>query len=138
MHGNHFLPVFGQVFLTFVVWIWMYITRLGTMYRKKIAPQSLAIGDNDFLKEVVNPSDNFENLFELPVLFYVLALTLYVTQSMDEFYFYSAWFFVLTRAVHSLIHCTSNRITLRFSAYIFGAITLWVMWFRFAVHYMAR
>jgi len=33
---------------------------------------------------VSNPSDNLKNLFEIPVLFYALALYLFVTGQVDE------------------------------------------------------
>jgi hypothetical protein len=41
--------------------------------------------------EVSNPSDNLKNLFEHPVLLYVLALYLFVTNQVDAAYVSAAW-----------------------------------------------
>lgn len=130
-----FLPVCAQVCLTFGVWIWLYVTRVGTMKRKRIHPQVLADEKRaqELLKDVVNPSDNFENLFELPVLFYVAALLIFVTGLTDGPYILGAWAFVALRALHSLIHCTYNKIMHRFYAYLASSLVLWVMWIRVAI-----
>jgi hypothetical protein len=60
----------------------MYIRRIGFIRSNNISPKDLAIpGALAQLSppEVSNPSDNLKNLFEIPVLFYALALYLFVT-----------------------------------------------------------
>lgn len=128
------LPVCGQVLLTLLVWIVLYITRVGTMKRKRIHPQVLADESQSqiLLKEVVNPSDNFENLFELPVLFYVVAVIISTNGVTDLTYVVLAWGFVGFRAIHSLIHCSYNKIMHRFYAYLVSSLILWGMWARLA------
>jgi hypothetical protein len=54
---------------------------------------------------VSNPSDNFKNLFEIPVIFYALALVLFVTGQVDAAYVTAAWVFAAFRALHSAVHC---------------------------------
>jgi hypothetical protein len=44
-----------------------------------------------------------------------------------------AWIFVTARAVHSLVHCTINVITLRFGAYFISCLALFGMWARFGL-----
>jgi hypothetical protein len=124
------VPLFAQVLLTLVVWAWMIIARLSTILRSRINPQKLA--DEAFsqtlLKEVVNPSDNVENLFELPVLFYVAMIVLFITNGVNQGFYYEAWAFVFFRALHSWVHCTSNRILPRFSMYVFSSVALCSIW----------
>ena len=67
---------------------------------------------------VNNPSENFKNLFEIPVLFYALALYLFATSQVDGAYLTAAWIFVAFRALHSLVHCTVNIVNLRFFMYL--------------------
>ena len=83
-------------------------------------------------EHVQYPANNFKNLFELPVLFYVICLYLYVTGSADTAYLLAAWAFVALRAVHSLIQCTTNIVMHRFAAYMAGAAALWFMVLRAA------
>lgn len=78
-------------------------------------------------------SDNFMNLFEMPVLFYVLILSLYVTRQSSTFFVVAAWVFVATRYLHSYIHCTHNRVRSRGLVFIGSCILLFAMWITFAV-----
>jgi hypothetical protein len=83
--------------------------------------------------EVSNPSDNLKNLFEIPVLFYALALYLYVTQQVDALYVGAAWVFVVFRVLHSAVHCTVNVVMLRFWLYCVSTMAVWFMLFRAAL-----
>jgi hypothetical protein len=73
-------------------------------------------------------SNNFDNQFQLPVLFYVATLiTLFATATswVDVLL---AWVFVGTRYVHAAIHVTTNRLYQRFAAYCAGLAVLAVFW----------
>lgn len=129
------LPLLAQVGLTFAVWVWLYVTRLTEMAAKDIDPQQLAsrTAADALLTSSAAPANNFRNLFELPVLFYlavVLALVLFV---QDPLLVQFAWAFVALRALHSLIHCTYNRVMHRFIAYFASSLALLLMWVRLAV-----
>jgi hypothetical protein len=78
-------------------------------------------------EEVSYPSNNFKNLFELPVLFYGLCLYMYVTATAETPDVIAAWLFFGFRAVHSAIHCTVNIVMARFLAYSAAALALWFM-----------
>jgi len=126
-----FMPIFGQVALTLMVWVWLYVTRLSTMHKKKMDPEILREESGYVhLKEVVNPSDNFENLFEMPVLFFALGGFAILSGKTDPILGFGMWGFVWLRAIHSIIHCTYNRITHRFAAYFFSSLILWGLWIR--------
>ena len=67
--GNNaiFLPAVAMVVLTFVVWLRMYVTRIGQMKRERIHPQSVATSAQVTAKLTDSrAADNFRNLFELP------------------------------------------------------------------------
>jgi len=125
-----FAPMLAMVALTFAVWAYMYYRRLGFLFANDIDPQSLTTREDAssvYPPDVVWPSDNLKNLFELPVLFYATCLYLFVSGSVDAIHIVSAWLFVALRAVHSGIHCLVNVVKLRFAAYALGAVVLWFM-----------
>jgi len=133
-----FGPLFVTVFLTFLVWVYMYIRRIGFITSSKLSPKDLAVpGALAQLSppEVSNPSDNLKNLFEIPVLFYALALYLFVTKQVDATYVTAAWVFVGFRALHSAVHCTFNLVLLRFYLYLFASLAVWFMGIRAALAY---
>ena len=125
-----FIPVFATMLLTLAVWVYMYIRRIGFITANQIKPEQLAVpGALAELSpaEVSNPSDNFKNLFEIPVLFYVLALYLFVTDRVDTLHVAAAWVFVAFRTLHSAVHCTVNIVMLRFYLYLFSTLAVWFM-----------
>jgi hypothetical protein len=133
-----FGPFFAMILLTLVVWIYMYVRRIAFITGNKLRSQDLAIPGK--LAEisppaVSNPSDNFRNLFEIPVLFYALALYLFAMNQVDSIYVDAAWVFVAFRALHSAVHCTFNLVILRFYLYLFATIAVWFIAIRAALAY---
>ncbi|TDJ32905.1 MAG: hypothetical protein E2O56_04455 [Gammaproteobacteria bacterium] len=128
-------PVFALVMLTFVVWTMLYVRRIHFMRKNRINPQRVSTRARAVaeLQPVAGPSDNLQNLFEFPVLFYVLVLLLYVTDRVDELYVVGAWVFVVLRYLHSFVHCTYNQVMHRFLAYLASSLIVWFMWARLAL-----
>jgi hypothetical protein len=136
-----FSPFFATVFLTLLVWVYLYIRRISFIIRRKIRSQDLAIPGalaQISPPSVSNPSDNLKNLFEIPVLFYTLVLYLFLTKQVDTVYVNAAWVFVVFRALHSIVHCTFNLIMLRFYLYLFATLAVWFIALRAAlIHFSA-
>lgn len=131
-----FSPFLATVFLTLLVWLYMYIRRISFLKTKKVSPQELSISGTLAQispPNVSNPSDNLKNLFELPVIFYALVLYVYMTKQVDTTYVNAAWIFVVFRALHSVVHCTFNFIMLRFYLYLFASLAVWFMAIRAAL-----
>src|SRR6185312_859904 len=65
-------PAVAMVALTIVVWLRMYFMRIAQMQRERIHPQAVATSALAAAKLTDSrAADNFRNLFELPVLFYL-------------------------------------------------------------------
>ena len=119
-----------MMLLTAVVWLVLYAKRIPAMRAAKLPVQTYTTREKviDRLPEAVSyPSNNFKNLFELPVLFYALCLLLYVTEKVDVVYLGAAWSFVGFRVLHSLIHVTTNIVIARFLCYLAASVALWFM-----------
>ena len=127
-------PAVAMAGLTFVVWVRLYQLRLGEMARKRIDAQDLA-NAADSLRLLVDTraSDNFRNLFELPVLFYAGVLLAAQLGVSDAVSLALAWAFVGLRAVHSIVHCTYNHVMTRFVAYALATLALAAFWMRVAL-----
>ena len=127
---NLMTPFFGMMMLTMLVWLYMYIKRMGYIIGHKIDAQAVATPEAmaAALPDRINaPSNNLKNLFELPVLFYMVCLYLHITGQADEVHIWSAYVFFVARAIHSVIHCTINIVPIRFAAYLIAALALWTM-----------
>ena len=120
------LPLLAMVALTLMVWVRLYAVRIPEMKRSRIRPQQLAGSADKGLLKDTRASDNFINLFEVPVLFYVLVLATLATGVNDGVLLALAWAFVGLRALHSAIQCTYNRVMHRFSAYALATVSLFL------------
>ncbi len=125
-----FIPFFGLMLLTIIVWFYMYYLRISFMVANKIKAQALAT-NNDVHElmppEISTPSENLTNLFELPILFYAICIYLYVTNQVDTAYVVLAYSFLGLRVAHSVIHCTNNKVLHRFYSYMLSSVVLWAL-----------
>lgn len=123
-------PAIALLSLTYLVWITLYVQRVRHMRRRHLSPQRMATPESvaSLLPEAANrPANNLKNLFEMPVLFYALCAFTLALQISDTLLTAIAWLYVALRATHSLIHCTSNHVVMRFFAYVASCLTLAVM-----------
>ncbi len=114
----------------------MYFRRIRFITTERISPADMAIPGRLAAispPTVSNPADNFKNLFEIPTLFYALVLYLFVTKQVDSLYLTAAWLFFVFRVLHSIVHCTFNRVMLRFYLYLFSTIAVWFIFIRAAI-----
>ena len=124
------LPIASMMLLTLVVWIVMFVKRVGYMQAHNVdVEQMKSPADTQALVpgDASAPANNLRNMTELPVVFYVVALYLTVFGQVDKLHLTCAWVFVGFRVLHSLIHCSYNRVMHRFLAYLVSSLALWVM-----------
>ena len=126
------LPLLAMVSLTLLVWVRLYTVRIPEMKRSRIDPQRLAGSADKGLLKDTRASDNFINLFEVPVLFYVLVLATIASGISDPALVVLAWAFVALRAGHSAIQCSYNRVMHRFTVYALATVSLFVYFARLA------
>lgn len=128
------LPPVALALLTAIVFGRMYKDRIAEIRARRIHPQQLATARQgmETLQNVAS-SDNYRNLFEAPVLFYVLCGFLAITQLTTVLLLACAWGYVFLRAAHTFVHLTNNKVIRRFQLFFASSIVLFVMWALFAV-----
>ena len=109
-----FVPFFLVVLLTFCVWVYLYAKRIPFLHKNFRNLDNISAEEFQAASPpaVSNPSNNFKNLFELPVIFYIVCLYLFVTNQVDSVYLTAAWIFASFRVLHSIVHCTFNKVLL--------------------------
>lgn len=134
-----FAPFLATMLLTLAVWIYMYSQRIPFIVRNQLTPAQLTPAGLASLSppRVSNPSDNLKNLFEMPTVFYAVVLALFALGQVDTLHLGAAWVFFAFRLLHSIVHCTFNLVTLRFTLYAISAAALWFMVLRMALGMLA-
>jgi hypothetical protein len=124
------LPVVALVAWTFVVWAWMYATRIPAIRRArmKLDPHAPRGEQMASLPAVVRwKADNYNHLMEQPTLFYAVALTLSLLGRGDGLDLTLAWVYVGLRVVHSVWQATTNVIEIRFTLFFVSSLVLAAM-----------
>ncbi len=129
-------PVVALVLWSFVMWAWLYATRIPAIRSAKapMPPEMTAADLNAIIPPRVRwKADNYNHLMEQPTLFYATALTLAVAGAGDGWNCVVAWIYVGVRVVHSLVQATVNIILLRFAIFMVGSLVLLVLAIRAAL-----
>jgi hypothetical protein len=121
----------GLVALTFAVLLLIPYVRFKAARGGLVAADDFKFGESGRVPGHVSvPNRNLMNLLELPLLFYIACLTLYVTKTVDQASLYLAWLYVALRAAHSLVHLTYNKVFHRLSVYAASNVVLAMIWIR--------
>jgi hypothetical protein len=131
------LPLFAQAALTFVLLFWMGSARVSAIRSGQAKISTTALGQPNWPQRVQQIGNCYANQFQLPVLFYLLAVLEILTHYADRLFVALSWLFVVTRLVHAFIHTGSNYVPRRFYAFLAGAVVLLVMWTIYAVRIAA-
>jgi hypothetical protein len=125
------LPALALVGWTMAVLLLMPYKLFKAVFERQLSLDDLQLGvggSANVPAGISIPNRNFMNLLEIPVLFYVLCITLYVTQQADALAVTLAWAYVGLRVLHSLVHLTYNKVLHRVSVYAASNLVLFVMW----------
>lgn len=129
-------PVIALVLWSFVMWAWLYATRIPAIVKLKIVydPNRPASEFMDKIPPRVRwKADNYNHLMEQPTLFYAVALTLALLGAGAGLNAALAWAYVGLRVVHSLVQATVNRVTTRFAIFMVASLVLLAMAIRAAL-----
>ena len=128
-----FWPMGALALLTFTVLSLIPLRRVGAVRAGNARRADFAYGESANVPGfVVLANRNYMNLLEMPVLFYVICLMLYVSARVDVVALSLAWVYVGLRTVHSLVHVSYNNVMHRlalFAASNFAVIGIWVWFF---------
>ena len=142
MPANHIELIaacLAMVLLVAVVGSAMLFTRVREMRQKRIHPQEIATSAKMAARfENVQASDNFRNLFEVPVLFFALAAIALATGYVPDWLVACAWIFFVLRLLHTLVHCTYNKVHHRLAFFLASFVLLMGMWVAFFVAVASR
>lgn len=136
MHSPILAPLIALVLWSFVIWAWLYATRIPAIVKHKIVHDPHRPNE-EFHARLPAPvrwkADNYNHLMEQPTLFYAVALTLALIGQGTGLNAGLAWLYVALRIVHSLVQATVNIVVLRFAIFMAASLVLLTMAVRAAV-----
>lgn len=114
-------PVATLMLLTAAVALFLMCTRVLAMKKLRVHPQK---GQDVFALRKLLPhstnrvANNYNHLFEQPVLFYVVTIGFCLLDKVDTATVTLAWCYVAARVIHTLIQTLWDRVMVRFGIFI--------------------
>jgi hypothetical protein len=126
---NILYPIFAMIGWTMILMARLGILRARAVRSGSVNPRFFALnrGYDEPEKLAVN-SRHIVNLFEAPLLFYMICLIAFVTGQSGVFLVALAWIYVALRFTHSYVHLTSNTVLTRFRIFITSMLMLMIIW----------
>jgi hypothetical protein len=132
-------PVIVLAMWTFLVLLLIPFVRVRSVRRREVGPNDFKYGESPAVPPSVSiPNRNYMNLLELPMLFYVVCVVLYVTAGTSRPTVIVAWIYVVLRVVHSLIHLSYNRVIHRLSVFALSNAALGSLWVMAGLHIASK
>jgi hypothetical protein len=121
--------MFALVILTLLVGILTIRARVTSIVKRQISMKFYQLMEGNEVPEAITKTTRcFNNLFEVPVLFYVSA-TLHLSLAIeDPLSIILAWIFVAFRVAQAAIHLTYNNVYHRLFSFWLGFFTVIGLW----------
>lgn len=122
-------PMATLVLLTAFMISFMLVLRVKAVRTRKLSPRYFKLNEGgDVPKQLTAVTQNYNNLLELPILFYAVCILAVILNKSTEYFIYHAWAFVILRIIHSYIHITYNHIIHRLLVFGASCLVLISMW----------
>lgn len=132
-----FGTVLVQVVLTLVMMVLMGKRRFKAAKNRELPYKAFRLMDlNGANEQVITASRNFDNQFQLPVLYLFAVVFAMQFAVVDVSLVVLGWLFVISRLAHAYVHVGANHVRLRFAVYVFGALMLLLFWLRLSMAYL--
>jgi len=127
-------PMLGLFALTALVWLLMVVVRNVSVMRGLTSVRYYVDYTSHTPREQIErPARAFNNLMQVPTLFYVVCMLGLITEDVDAAQVTLAWIYVAARGVHAIVYIGWNRVQWRFACWAASCIALGVIWVRFAL-----
>lgn len=117
-----FVPVLIQLTLTIVLYFLLARRKRKAAEAGEVNEARRGIYDDAWPESVILVNNCIRNQFELPVLFYVVILSLWSLNAASWLALGLAGLFAISRLVHAYIHTGSNIVPVRRRIFIFGVL----------------
>ena len=117
-------PVLVQIVLTIIVFLILAKRKVADVKAGTADRVKSALDNKAWSESVIKASNNLDNQFQTPVLFYALCFVLAQLNAVTAVTLGLAWFYAISRYVHMFVHVGSNHIPHRRPLFLLGVFAL--------------
>ena len=125
------LPIGLMIVLTFVVALHLrYFASKGAL-DEEIRLGYFKTNQIDTPDYILTARQHYKNMFEVPIIFYIVCILIYLNNNIDIIDIILAWIFVGIKYAHSAIRMTTNYVPYRAMAFSLGFFVVIVQYIYF-------
>ena len=125
--------VFIKIFLTFR----LLFLAFRNLKNKEIKLSQFRLYEGEFPDQLLSARYQFQNMFEIPILFYILCILHIILNNYSQLDVYLAWGFVFFRVLHFFIRLQNQRdlnIRPRTYTFILSLVCLTIGWIKLIIN----
>jgi hypothetical protein len=122
------LPLFFHIALITFVGVRSVTVRVKSVLGGNTKISAIALNSAAWPDDVRKIGNNFDNQFQVPMLWYGVCALILVTQKADWILVGLSWAFLIARVWHSAIHIGTNYVPLRMRAFLGSFAAVFLMW----------
>lgn len=125
------LPLIIMAFLKLFLTFRLLYKAFKSIKNKKISLKQFQLYDGEFPDELRSARYQFQNMFEIPILFYLLCLLHIILDNYTQLDIILAWGFVIFRVIHFFVRLQNQRnlnIKPRTYSFILSLVCLTIGW----------
>ena len=130
-----YYPMLAMFLWTFLVALRNVQVRVAAVLKRELTNEYFELFRGaDPPDIVIKTGNHLKNLFEFPVLFYVVLLMAAVAGVAASEFLVLAWLYVVLRVIHGIVHLSVNKVPVRFGAFFLSNLVLLAMWLWLAIN----
>ena len=125
---NIIYPLLTMVALTLFVTLQLLFFAVKSIIKGEVHIKQYRIYDGEFPAKFISVRQHYKNMFEMPILFYLLCTLLIISDSIAPLDIQLAWGFVIFRILHSISRIPNKNVNIRFGLFAGSFIMLVAEW----------
>ena len=126
-------PILPVVFLNFFVVFHMRYVIEKAIKKREVRYRWFRVYKGSAPEDMLAARHHYKNFFEMPILFYLLCILLYIIDDVRDLDLWITWLFVVFKYIHSYIRITSNYVPNRAYAFYICVLLLSGGWIYLAI-----
>ena len=120
-------PIVTQIFITMLLYLWLAVVKTREIKAGNVDRKRTALHADAWPESVIKINNNIRSQFEIPIVFYVTLIVVWLQGSPSLTVVILAWAFVATRLAHTTVHITSNTVKYRFRFFLLSMCVMFAL-----------
>ena len=133
------MPISIMVFLNLFLIFRLIYMAASYIKNEDINLVQFRIYEGDFPDKLWSARQQYQNMFEIPILFYLLCLLNIIFNNYSQFDIIISWIFVFSRIIHFFIRLKNQKdinIIPRTIVFVLGLLFLSIGWINFLLRHL--